>query len=253
MLRRAHGAGTACSPANGQPCRWGAPRGSRARARRTPGGTCRGLPSARRPIPCERSRLVRGAAAGPVDVSRGPPPPGRSARRRPPTAGGRRACPCASWCKRGTQPTSRSMSTSQPATRATSLAEPEPSTASASSPDRSAGDNPATISSQRNCRVAPGRRRQDQPHQRRPPGQPVARGLILAERPGERLDLGVGERERLAADLDDLARRRAAEPEESAAAHGWRARGARGAAAASSAHGRVARRPTSPGARADRR
>ena len=49
-------------------------------------------------------------------------------------------------------------------------------------------------------------RRQDQPHQRRPPGQPVARGLILTEQPGERLDLGIGERERLTADLDDLAR-----------------------------------------------
>ncbi len=47
-------------------------------------------------------------------------------------------------------------------------------------------------------------RGQDQPHQRRPPGQPVARGLILAEQPGERRDLGIGERECLAADLDDL-------------------------------------------------
>ncbi len=134
----------------------GRPRGSRARARRTPGETCPGLPTARRPIPCARSRLARGAPAGPVDVPRGPPPPGRAARPRPPTAGGRRACPRASWCRRGTAPTSRSMSTSPPATRATSRAEPEPSTASASRPARSAGDNPATISSHRNCRVAPG-------------------------------------------------------------------------------------------------
>ena len=40
--------------------------------------------------------------------------------------------------------------------RLTSAADPAPRTARASSPDRSLGDRPATISSQRNCRAAPG-------------------------------------------------------------------------------------------------
>ena len=64
--------------------------------------------------------------------------------------------PCASWYSKGTDPMSRSMSISAPATAATSLSDPEPSTARASSPDCSVAGNRATISSQRNCRSAPG-------------------------------------------------------------------------------------------------
>ena len=82
------------------------------------------------------------------------------------------------------------MSPSRPATRNTSPDEPAPSIASASNTERSAADSPATISSQRNWRVAPGGADRTSRTNEGHPANPT--------------HLGIGERERVPTDFDHL-------------------------------------------------
>ena len=139
-------------------------------------------PSGPRPSPCAPSRLARGAPAGPARRTSRTSAAGKIRSAASSHSWWAPSVPCASWCRRGTVPTSRSMSTS-PTGDAGDLvgrARAEHGQGQQAGPlgGRQPGDDLLPEELPRGARG----RRQDQPHQRRPPGQAVARGLILAER-----------------------------------------------------------------------
>ena len=189
----------------------------------------------------------------PVGGPRAPRPPGRSARRRPPTGGGRRACPASSWWKqrrRADEPVDVDLVAGD--VRRSRRPSPNRAWRGRADPTARLGDSPATISSQRNCRVAPGGADRTSRTSDGHPANPSHAARSSPSRPASAVTSASVNASSSAptSTTCPAARRRASGI---GTGRGWRARGGRGGAGASPARARAARRPTRPGARGGRR